>query len=75
MIWFYTRGGERRTCETRLADDGNGYELIVTAGEAPQTEKYLDLARLLAREHELLAAWRALGWKDVPQRHERARSG
>lgn len=68
MIWFYQRGKESRTCETRLAADGNGYELVVVDGTGAHTETFPDLPRLLSREHELLAAWRALGWRDVAQR-------
>jgi len=29
MVWFYARGAERRSCETRLAPNGHGYELVV----------------------------------------------
>jgi hypothetical protein len=65
MIWFYTRGSESRTCETRLADDGIGYQLVVTDGGGVHAETFSALSALLAREHELLAAWRALGWAPV----------
>ena len=65
MVWFYVRGPERRSCETRLAAEGGGYELIVTDGAAVHVEKFLELPKLLAREHELLAAWRAQGWREA----------
>jgi hypothetical protein len=65
MVWFYVRGRQRRSCETRLSLDGAGYELVVTDARGCHAERFDDLARLLAREHELLAAWRALGWRDV----------
>ena len=30
MVWFYTRGMERRSCETRLAADGRkAFELVI----------------------------------------------
>ena len=64
MVWFFGRGYENRSCETRLAADGDGYELIVTDGDMTHSEKFADLPRLLAREHELLAAWRAQGWRE-----------
>jgi len=63
MLWFYARGAERRSCETRLALAGDGYELVVREGGECWTERFRDLHRLLSREHELLAAWRAQGWR------------
>lgn len=65
MIWFYRRGNESRTCETRLAADGVGYELVVTTDGQVQIEHFDELNKLLAREHELLSAWRALGWRQA----------
>jgi hypothetical protein len=65
MVWFYVRGGERRSCETRLAADGEGYELAVEDGSGTHVEAFGSLARLLSREHELLSAWRAQGWRHV----------
>lgn len=64
MVCFYTRAEERRSCETRLAADGPGYELVVQDA-VTQVEKFSDLGKLLAREHELLTAWRAQGWRTV----------
>lgn len=66
MVWFYSRGADTRTCETRLALDGQGYELIVTDADGPHVERFNELSNLLAREHELLAAWRAQGWRETP---------
>ena len=71
MIWFYTRGDESRTCETRLAAGGDGYELVVTDATGVRVESFTDLARLLAREHEILSAWRALGWREKIGRRPR----
>jgi hypothetical protein len=65
MVWFYVRGNERRSCETRLALDGQGYELIVTDESGTHTERFSELHKLLSREHELLAAWVALGWREA----------
>ena len=74
MVWFYVRGGERRSCETRLALVGDGYELVVREGGQCRTEPFRDLHRLLAREHQLLTAWRAQGWRhnDAARFSERA---
>jgi hypothetical protein len=63
MITFYTRGAERRCCETRLAVDGKGYELVIHDSGLTYTERFSDLGALLGREHELVTAWRALGWR------------
>jgi hypothetical protein len=65
MVWFYVRGGERRSCETRLAADGDGYELVIEDATGAHVEAFDRLTRLLAREHELLSAWRAQGWRSV----------
>jgi hypothetical protein len=40
-------------CETRLNADGPAYELALTENG------------MLAREHQRLGAWRALGWRDT----------
>lgn len=72
MIEFFRReSGERLSCETRLAFDGPGYELVVEDASGSHVERYGDLGRLLAREHELLAAWRALGWRSQAGRSVR----
>lgn len=63
MLWLLTRGVEQRTCEVQLAADGPGYELIVAEHGRRQVERFAKLAALLAREHELLEAWRAQGWR------------
>jgi hypothetical protein len=67
MIWFFTRGDSHRSCETRLAAESEGYELVVTTDEGMHVERFGDLHKLLAREHEVLAAWRAQGWMPVRQ--------
>lgn len=69
MIYFFRRGADALTCETRLSPDGPGYELVVTLMGEKHTESFETLPDMLAREHELLQAWRAQGWQDVsPQR-------
>ena len=64
MVWFYARGPERRSCETRLALVGEGYELVVREGKQVWVESFADLPTLLSREHELLTAWKAQGWSN-----------
>ena len=63
MLWAYSRGGDRRTCEVRLAATSPDYELVITEGGRQRVESFTDVASLLSREHELLTAWRAQGWE------------
>ena len=65
MVWFYALGQERRICETRLAAEADGYELVVTDSAGTRVEHFAELSQLLHREHELLAAWRAQGWRSA----------
>lgn len=65
VVWFYTRGAHTRSVETRIALDGVGYELVVTNEKGSHIESFQRLPDLLAREHELLAAWRAEGWRQT----------
>ena len=65
MVWFYARGSERRSCETRLAIAGDGYELVIRDEKKTRVEPFIDLRELLSREHQLLAAWKAQGWKNA----------
>lgn len=67
MLYFFRRGDAAMSCETRLNPDGSGYQLVITEHEHQRIENFDQLARLLAREHELLQAWRAQGWRDVGQ--------
>ena len=66
MLYFLRKGDSRLTCETRLNPEGPGYELVVTEDGVTRSEQFEDLAQMLSREHELLQAWRAVGWSDVP---------
>jgi hypothetical protein len=67
VLYFFRRGDASMSCETRLNPDGPGYQLVITENNATHLEDFGDLAKLLAREHELLQAWRAQGWRDVGQ--------
>jgi hypothetical protein len=64
MVWFYARGQERRSCETRLALVGEGYELVIREGKESAVERFTELRKLLSREHQLLTAWKAQGWSN-----------
>jgi hypothetical protein len=65
MIYFLRRGAGRLAAETRLNPLGPGYELVVTMDGVARVESFDDLAGLLSREHELLQAWRATGWRET----------
>ena len=68
MLYFLRKGESRLTCETRLKADGAGYEMAITEDGRTRVEYFEAMPALLSREHELLQAWRALGWSDVPSR-------
>lgn len=64
MVWFFALGRDSRRCETRIARDGGGYELVVTDASGEHTEHFANLANVLSREHQLRTAWRAQGWRE-----------
>jgi hypothetical protein len=65
VVFFFRRGTSTMSCETRLNPAGVGYELVITEDGRTRTEQSNELAAMLAREHELLQAWHAQGWRDV----------
>jgi hypothetical protein len=65
VLYFLRRGADAMSCETRLDPNGPGFQLVITENARERIEDFRELAALLAREHELLQAWRALGWRDV----------
>ena len=64
MIYFFRKGQSRLAAETRLNPLGPGYELVITTDEVARIEAFDNLPALLSREHELLQAWRATGWRE-----------
>jgi hypothetical protein len=62
MLYVFIRGEQRKTCETRLSADGDGFELVVAEEGVEHIDRFSTIERLLSREHELLQAWRAQGW-------------
>ena len=68
MVWLLEQSGKRRSCEVRLAFDGDGYELVVNDGTTVRVEQFVLLAPLLRRQEQLLSAWKALGWTDSAER-------
>jgi hypothetical protein len=69
MLYVFVRGSQRKTCETRLSADGAGYELVVSEEGVERIDHYASMERMLAREHELLQAWRAQGWEQPQSKH------
>jgi hypothetical protein len=71
VIYFFRKGESRLAAETRLNPLGPGYELVVTTDGVSRVESFDELPALLSREHELVRAWRAMGWREtdtaVPQ--------
>jgi hypothetical protein len=67
MLYVFTRGQQRKTCETRLSGDSDGFELVVVEDGVEHVDRFPTMDRLLSREHELLQAWRAQGWSEPPQ--------
>jgi len=67
VLYFFRRGGDAITCETRLNPHGDGFQLVITERGQERVEDFTELPALLGREHELLQAWRAQGWRDVGQ--------
>ena len=45
VIYFFRRGPQARSCETRLNPDGPGYQLVVTASDTMVTETFATLPR------------------------------
>jgi hypothetical protein len=67
MLYVFTRGQQRKTCETRLSGDSDGFELVVVEDGIEHVDRFPTIDRLLSREHELLQAWRAQGWSEPRQ--------
>jgi hypothetical protein len=67
VLYFFRRGDAALTCETRLNPQGPGYQLVITESAHERIENFAELRKLLAREHELLRAWRAQGWRESGQ--------
>jgi hypothetical protein len=67
-LYSFARGNAARTATVRRSLAGSGYDLIVTDGDEERVEHFETMDRLLRREHELVTAWRAAGWRERPFR-------
>jgi hypothetical protein len=66
ILYSFARGNAARTATVRRALTGTGYDLVVTDGTEEHVEHFETMDRLLLREHALVTAWRAAGWRERP---------
>jgi hypothetical protein len=66
MTWTFAKGSQRMSCEAREAM--LWYELVVTSPDGvARVERYTERAGMLRRQHELLCAWKAQGWRELEE--------
>ncbi len=65
VLYFFRRGTDAMSCETRLNPNGPGFQLVITENDRERIEDFVELPLLLTREHELLQSWRMQGWRAV----------
>ena len=60
----FAKGKHRQSCEVQEAS--LWYELVVTEPNGKsRIERYTERAQMLRRQHELLTAWKAQGWREI----------
>lgn len=63
MVWFYEKHGSYIRCETRDADNGAGYELVVVNPDGTEkVERFEDSTTLTRRQQELESSLTGSGW-------------
>jgi hypothetical protein len=63
---LFANGSRRQGCEIHEAS--LWYELIITeANGKRRVERYTERAAMLRRQHELLTAWKAQGWRELEE--------
>lgn len=64
MALMFAKDDARLYCEAR---DGNRCcELVIMQADgATRVEQYPDRAAMLRRQHELVRAWKAQGWREL----------
>ncbi len=61
---LFAKGNQRQSCDIHEAS--LWYELIITGPKGvPRVERYTERAAMLRRQHELLTAWKAQGWREL----------
>ncbi len=60
----FAKGNQRQSCDVH--EQSLWYELIITAPSGvSRVERYTERAAVLRRQHELLTAWKAQGWREL----------
>jgi hypothetical protein len=60
----FAKGRQRQSCDVH--EESLWYELLITEPNGvSRVERYTELAALLRRQHELLTAWKAQGWREL----------
>ena len=63
-MMLFAKGNQRQSCDVHEAS--LWYELFITQPNGVlRVERYTERAALLRRQHELLTAWKALGWREL----------
>jgi hypothetical protein len=61
---IFAKGSQRQSCDVH--EESLWYELIITAPNGvSRVERYTERAAMFRRQHELLAAWKAQGWREL----------
>lgn len=61
---LFAKGNQRQSCDVR--EESLWYELIITEPNGKtRVERYTERAAMLRRQHELLTAWKAQGWREL----------
>jgi hypothetical protein len=61
---LFAKGDQRQSCD--LHEASLWYELIITDPKGvKRVERYTERAAMLRRQHELLTAWKAQGWREL----------
>jgi hypothetical protein len=61
---LFAKDDQRQSCDVHEAS--LWYELIITGPDGvKRVERYTERAAMLRRQHELLTAWKAQGWREL----------
>jgi hypothetical protein len=61
---LFGKGAKRQSFD--VVEASLWYELVVTGPDGvSRVERYTERAALLRRQHELMTAWKALGWHEL----------
>jgi hypothetical protein len=61
---LFAKGDQRQSCDVHEAS--LWYELLITGPNGvKRVERYTERAAMLRRQHELLTAWKAQGWREL----------